>query len=365
MAQQHPLGPHQGEQHQLTVAFQQQVGLLHQGQGAATLRRRAGRGAGGRRRHSRVTRHRQGGEQGAHATHRIAAGGFGRLIAAGASRAPFPHLPRRGRGPVAVLGAVPLRAGRLAGVLYLRAGRQLDLTLGQRLGGRGLAAQGGEQGLEDEVVHQAGLVEAHLVLGRVDVHIHLVRIQLDVEHIGGEAVGRQQLVIGLADGMIDELVAHHAAIDVGVLQIVLRPGPRRQRQPAPQAHVAVLALHRQGVVHEGGATDGGEAALLLRHRVGGLVLAHHLAVVAQDQGAVEAGECDATDQLVDVGELGLLAAHELAPGRGVEEEIHHLHSRAHRVGRRLDGDAHLAPLRLGLPGFGLLLGAGSQGEAGD
>ncbi|MNF67779.1 hypothetical protein D3C84_496040 [compost metagenome] len=361
MAQQHPLGPHQGEQRQLSLPLDQQIGLLHQGQGASPLGRRTGRGDGNSLR--RLPHHRQCGEQGAHAAHRLPAGGLGRLIAAGARRAPFPHLPRW--GSVAVLGAVPLRAGRLAGVLYLRAGRQLDLTLGQRLGGRGLAAQGGEQGLEDEVVHQAGLVEAHLVLGRVDVHIHLVRIQLDVEHIGGEAVGRQQLVIGLADGMIDELVAHHAAIDVGVLQIVLRPGPRRQRQPAPQAHVAVLALHRQGVVHEGGATDGGEAALLLRHRVGGLVLAHHLAVVAQDQGAVEAGECDATDQLVDVGELGLLAAHELAPGRGVEEEIHHLHSRAHRVGRRLDGDAHLAPLRLGLPGFGLLLGAGSQGEAGD
>ena len=208
-------------------------------------------------------------------------------------------------------------------------------------------------------------METHLVLGGMDVHIHLTGIQLDVEHIGGEAAGGQQLVISLTDGVVDELVAHHAAVYIGILQIVLRPGPRRQRQPAPQTHVAVLALHRQRVVHEGGAADGGEAALLLRHRIGGLVLAHHLAVMAQDQGDVEAGERDTAHQLVDVGKLCLLAAHELAPRRGVEEEIHHLHCGAHRMGRRLDGDAHLASLCLGLPGFGLLRGAGGEGETGD
>ena len=165
--------------------------------------------------------------------------------------------------------------------------------------------------------------------------------------------------------MIDELVPHHAAIDIGVLQVVLRPGSCRGGQPAPQPHVAVFARYRQGMVHEGGTADGGEAALLLRHRVGRLVLTHHLAVVAQDQGSVEAGERDAAHQFVDVGKFGLFAAHELAPRRGVEEEVHHLHRRAHRVGRRLDGDAHLAPLGLGLPGFGLLRRAGGEGQSGD
>ena len=208
-------------------------------------------------------------------------------------------------------------------------------------------------------------MKTHLVLGRMDVDVHLTRIQLDVEHVGREPVGRQQFVIGLANGVVDELVAHHAAVDIGVLQIVLRSGAGGRGQPAPQPHVAVLALHRQRVVHEGRAAHRGEPALLLRHRVGGLVLAHHLAVVAQDQGDVEAGERDAAHQLVDVGKLGLFAAHELAPGRGVEEEVHHLHSRAHRVGRRLDGDAHLAPFGLGLPGFGLLRRAGGKGEPGD
>ncbi|MNF67117.1 hypothetical protein D3C84_489230 [compost metagenome] len=369
MAQQHPLGPHQGEQRQLSLPLDQQIGLFHQGQGASPLRRRTGRGDGGSLRY--LPRYRQDGEQGAHAAHRLPAGGLGGLVAARAAST-FAHgaaIPRLGGGSVAVLGTIPLGARRLAWILYLRAGRQLDQSLGEGLvllaGSRPFPAQGGKERLEDEVVNEPRLMETHLVLGGMDVHIHLTGIQLYVEHIGGEAAGGQQLVIGLADGVVDELVAHHAAVHIGILQIVLRSGPRGQRQPAPQAHVAVLALHRQRVVHEGGAADGGEAALLLRHRIGGLVLAHHLAVVAQDQGDVEAGERDAAHQLVDVGKLCLLAAHELAPRRGVEEEVHHLYRGAHRVGRRLDGDAHLAPLRLGLPGFGLLRGAGGEGETGD
>ena len=267
-----------------------------------------------------------------------------------------------------MFGTVPLGARRLTRIGDLRAARQLDLGLGQGcIGGAPcpVLAQGGKQRLEDEIVDETRLMETHFVLGRMDVDIHLAGIQLDIKHIGREAIGGQQLVIGLANGVIDELVPHHAAIDIGVLQVVLRPGPCRSGQPAPQPHVAVFARYRQGMVHEGGAADGGKAALLLRHRVGRLVLAHHLAVVTQDQGGVEAGERDAAHQFVDVGKFGLFAAHELAPRRGVEEEIHHLHRGAHRVGRRLDGDAHLTPFRLGLPGLALLCRTGGEGEAGD
>ncbi len=203
------------------------------------------------------------------------------------------------------------------------------------------------------------------MLGRVNVDIHLTGIQLDIEHIGCKAVGGQQLVIGLTNGMIDEFVAHHPAIDIGVLQIVLRSGALGGRQPAPQPHVAVLALDSQCMVHEWGTANGSKTPFLLRHRIGSLVLAHHLAVVAQDQGDIEAGERDAAHQLVDMGKLGLFAAHELAPRRGIEEEIHHLHRSTHRMGRRLDGNAHLAPFGLRLPGFGLLGGAGGESEAGN
>ena len=203
---------------------------------------------------------------------------------------PFPHLCRC---PVAVLGTVPLRAWRLTGIFNLRTDRQLDQSFGQRRvlmsGADSFAAQRSKQRLKDKVVDQSRLMEAHLMLGRVDVDIHLTGIQLDIEHISGETIGRQQLIIGLTNGVVDELVAHHPAVDIGVLQVVLRSCPLRGCQPAPQTHVAMLALHRQRMVHEGGSADGGKAALLLRHGIGGFVLAHHLAVVAQDQGGIEAG----------------------------------------------------------------------------
>ncbi|MCY1360658.1 hypothetical protein D9M69_472930 [compost metagenome] len=95
--------------------------------------------------------------------------------------------------------------------------------------------------------------------------------------------------------------------------------------------------------------------------VAGLVQGQHaLAVVAQVEGHVEARQGQALDHFLQVVELGLLGAQELAPRRGVEEQVAHFHRSAHRMGRRLHARLHVAALGLHLPG--LLGGFGARGQ---
>ena len=116
-----------------------------------------------------------------------------------------------------------------------------------------------------------------------------------------------------------------------------------------------LDLDGQRLLEEGRAAHGADAA-----RAGGLVRGlvqaeDGLAVVAQVEGHVEAGQGQALDDFLQVVELGLLGAQELAPRRGVEEQVADLDAGAHRVRRRLHPRLHVAALGLHLPG---LLGVG-------
>ena len=52
-----------------------------------------------------------------------------------------------------------------------------------------LLLQYAQYALVDKVVHQARLMETHLMLGRVDVYIHLMGIDLQIQH-------KRRLLIG-------------------------------------------------------------------------------------------------------------------------------------------------------------------------
>ncbi len=60
-------------------------------------------------------------------------------------------------------------------------------------------------------------MKAHFMLGRVNVDIHLMRIDLQIEHVSGLLVILKLGLESLADSVINQLVAHHPAIDVAIL----------------------------------------------------------------------------------------------------------------------------------------------------
>ena len=86
---------------------------------------------------------------------------------------------------------------------------------GEAGGGAGLH-EGGADGVADEVVDEAGLAEADFGLGGVDVDVDLLRGHLEEEEDDGEDGGRDDVAVGLGEGVEDELVADEALVDEDV-----------------------------------------------------------------------------------------------------------------------------------------------------
>ena len=160
------------------------------------------------------------------------------------------------------------------------------------------------------------------MLGRMDVHIHLMRVDVQIKHESRLLIGPELVFAGLANGVIDETVAHHAAVDVAILDLRKRSAARvRIGYPAAQRQIAVLPLNGQRLFQKRGPANGAQPTLFLSTFCHRAILTHHLAVVAEVDGDIETRQRDAADDLVDVSEFGLLGTHELASGGGVVEEI--------------------------------------------
>ena len=82
------------------------------------------------------------------------------------------------------------RAHRLSFVFFCQRGVKLLLEHAQ-------------YALIDKVMHQTRLVETNFMLRRVDVDIHLVRIDLQIKHKCRLLVGPQLIFAGLTNRMID------------------------------------------------------------------------------------------------------------------------------------------------------------------
>ncbi|KNB30708.1 hypothetical protein ACH55_09080 [Salmonella enterica subsp. enterica serovar Typhimurium] len=82
-----------------------------------------------------------------------------------------------------------------------------------------LLLQNAQHPLIDEVVHQPGLMKTHFVLGGMNIDIHLMRVNLQIQHKRRLLVRAQFIFTGLANGMVDQAVAHHAAIHITVLDL--------------------------------------------------------------------------------------------------------------------------------------------------
>ena len=86
---------------------------------------------------------------------------------------------------------------------------------GEAGGGTGLH-EGGADGVADEVVDEAGLAEADFGFGGVNVDVDLLRRHLEEEQDDGEGRGREDVAIGFAERVEDELVADEALVDEDV-----------------------------------------------------------------------------------------------------------------------------------------------------
>jgi hypothetical protein len=76
-------------------------------------------------------------------------------------------------------------------------------------------------------MHLLAVAEANLDLGRVDVHVHLLRRQVQENHRHRVSPRVDQAAVGLAQGVGEEAVAHEPPVDEEVLPVgVCPPGGR-------------------------------------------------------------------------------------------------------------------------------------------
>lgn len=335
------------DQHQAAGVLRQHVDPVQLGQREAQRRhlparllRRHGTVAGGRRGSGR--------HRGLAVQPRVGGGGVG-------DREPQATLGRRPLRPPAPAGghARHRRGSR-------RRGRQPGVALAAAGAGTGLR-QRLVQGAEQEVVDQAPVPEAHLVLGRVHVDVDPPRVDLQEQHEGGMTPVEEHVGIGLAHGVGDDPVAHGTAIDIEVLLAGAAARGGRQTDPAVQPQAGGGMVDGQAVAGEVRAQRLGDAFDAVATVADGTVVAGLPAVVADPQLHLRARQRQRAQPLLDVAQLGALGAQEAPACRGVEEQVAHLDAGARRV-RVRRGVADPAAVDLQPPG---VLAAGQAGGDGE
>ena len=102
----------------------------------------------------------------------------------------------------------------------------------------------------DGLVDRARIAEAHLDLGRVHVDVDARRVDLDEQHVGRLLLAVQHVLVGGAQRVRDQAVAHVAAVDVDVLVVAARARRGGQADAAADGDGADLGLQRAAVVDE-------------------------------------------------------------------------------------------------------------------
>ena len=188
--------------------------------------------------------------------------------------------------------------------------------------------------------HRPLVDELHHRLGGVDVHVHHVEGQVDVEDAAGELALELAVGVGLLQGGGEEGRADHPAAAEEGLHGPGAPAGQGRGDIAPDGDVLPGPLHRHqghGEVPAPGGVDGGEELPV----PGGVELLP--AVTDVPQGELRAAEGDLRHQGPHGGGLGGVGLHELQPGGGVEKELPDGDGGALRApgGLHLPGDAPL------------------------
>ena len=212
------------------------------------------------------------------------------------------HSGRQGHGQLLLGCALGTGGRRLGGgIRHLGLGRQ---PLGTGHG------QGIFDGVLDGLVDFAAVAKAHFNLGGVDVHIHPQRVNADVQRINGLLVAMQHVFIGGLGGVLDDFVAHKAAIHIAVLLVSAVAGRIGQPGAARDGDGAVVknTVYGQAVIdkflpqHIGQAPRQGLAGLGLGGH--GPPLLDQFALVPDGKTDIRAGQGVAAHAFDAVGQLG-------------------------------------------------------------
>ena len=203
-----------------------------------------------------------------------------------------------------------------------------------------LAVQRVFYGVVHRVEHRFLGGEFHHRLGRVDVHVHLVHRQRDVQHTAGELPLQQPVAVGLLHGGGQQLAFYQPPVDKEQLP---RPGAVPRGGTAHKAagpHVAAAAVHLQQAFGKIPAQCSVDRRQQLPVAGG---VQHLLPIPQQLEGHLRMAERQLCHHSGSRRALGTVLFHEFHSRRGVVEQVPHTHGGALRApgGRDLTGHAAL------------------------
>src|SRR3989338_2678764 len=113
--------------------------------------------------------------------------------------------------------------------------------------------------MKNELVDALALAETYLALGRMHVHIDLLRRQFEEQHEGRMALVVQDVLIRLAQRVAGDLVAHEAAVDEEVLRVARAARIGGQRGQPSRRQLRRLPFYSHGGMAEFLSEDRGDA----------------------------------------------------------------------------------------------------------
>ena len=187
-------------------------------------------------------------------------------------------------------------------------------------------AEGVLHGVEDGVIDEHAVGEAHLELLRVHVHVDDLRIHVDHQHGERELVLHQEGTVAVLDGLHDHRILHEAFVHEVELEVAVRAGDDGlsdkaadgdRREPG-EGRALVGAVHGDELVRDVAAVD------RVDHVQEGAVAERReeLAAVLQvAEGDLRVGQCFFLQDFLDPGGFGLRTFQELAACRDVFKEV--------------------------------------------
>ncbi len=219
------------------------------------------------------------------------------------------------------------RAGR-TGPRHERSARARLVTRDARDQARGRRvhlAEGRPDGVEHDAVEHPRAAEPHPRLGGMDVDVDLARVQHELEGGQGELVPRQERPVCLQQGLREERVPDHAAVDDEVDVVAMGPGERRRRGHPGDARPRPLARHVEEPRPEPEAVQGADP---LPEAGAGRRVQEHAPVREEANVDPGVGQRQLGHDANDGRLLRGGALQELGPRRRVEEQVPHLDGRA-------------------------------------
>lgn len=201
-------------------------------------------------------------------------------------------------------------------------------------------------------MHAAPITETDFGLGRMHIDVDTFRWQFKEQHIGRMAFVVQHIAIRLANGVVEQFVAHKAAVDEQVLRIASGTRIRRQTGQAEQSQRAGSFIQGTGRLGK----------VLAQHfqrprlPVGHCITPRHAAVVRQREGAARMRQRQTAQGFVAMAVFGGGGFQEFTSRRRIEEQVARLDHRATTQCRRFSL-AQQAVERDDLPGVLMCRGA--------